>query len=218
MAAVFLVVFGVLALPTWKLAPTQLKSSVYTGLATSLSDIGNLFRPLRFQQVTGVWLNGDFRTDPNDLGLTWLLISVVAAAAVGGVVVCLRRREVALPVYTLSSLAVAVVSVFGNAWLEGKVLAAASPAVLAAAGVACALLAESGRRFEGLVARWCGRRGAARVERDGLPRGVARAVRADAGARGHRRRRLSQARAHLEYNAAGARYLLARSTPRAPAS
>jgi hypothetical protein len=149
MAGVFLATFGVLGLPTWMLARTQLSSGATAGLATSTNDIGNLFRPLRFQQVAGVWLAGDFRVDPQDLGLTWLLLVVVAVAAVGAVVVALLRREVALPVYAITSLVVAGASVFGNAWLEGKVLAAASPAVLAAGVAGCALLAESGRRFEG---------------------------------------------------------------------
>jgi hypothetical protein len=42
-------------------------------------------------------------------------------------------------------------SLRGNAWLGGKVLAVSSPATLLAAGLAFAVLAETGRRFEGIV-------------------------------------------------------------------
>jgi hypothetical protein len=65
---------------------------------------------LRFPQVAGVRLDGDFRSDPTDRGLTRLLIAAMAVAAVGGVVVSLRRHEVALPVFTVSSPAVAAIS------------------------------------------------------------------------------------------------------------
>jgi hypothetical protein len=149
-AGVFLGVFAVLAIPTWKLLSLQLELA-RTSTLTGAQDIGNLFGPLKFVQIFGVWLTGDFRELPSPMVLTELLVLVVLLGAVGGVVVSVRARRPRVPVFAVMSLLVGVVSVFGNAWLEGKVLAVASPAMLLAAGVAFAWVVESGRRWEGMT-------------------------------------------------------------------
>jgi len=149
-AGVFLGVFAVLSVPTWKLISLQIELARTSPLAAA-ADIGNLYGPLKFVQIFGVWLTGDFREQPKSGALTALLILLVMLGAVGGVVIAVRARRPSVPVFAVMSLVVGVLSVFGNAWLEGKALAVASPAMLLAAGVAFAWVAETGRRFEGVA-------------------------------------------------------------------
>ncbi len=149
-AIVFVVVFALLGLSNILLLGRQLTEFTNSSLRGA-EDIGNLFGPLRFAQIFGVWPTGDFRVEPSAMGVTWLLVVLVAAGMVGGVVIAVRRRRPTVPVFVVMSVVVALWSVPGNAWLEGKVLAVASPAMLLAAGVAFAYLAENGRRFEGVT-------------------------------------------------------------------
>ena len=147
---VFLGVFLALSIPNL----VQLKPQIATARNSSLAgaeDIGNLFGPLKFGQVFGVWLTGDFRTVPTAPLLTWVLIALVVIGMVAGVVLAVRRGLWTVPVFVGMSMLVSFWSSFNNAWLEGKFLAVASPATLLAAGVAFAWVAESGRRFEGIV-------------------------------------------------------------------
>ena len=148
--AVFVAAFVVLGSPTLLLLGKQWATYRDSSLNGS-QDIGNLFGPLSFWQVFGVWPTGDFRVSPEATGVTVFLVAVVVAGAVGGTVLAVRARRPTVPVYVVMSLGVAVWSSFGNAWLEGKVLAAASPALLLAAGVGFAWMAEHGRFFEGAV-------------------------------------------------------------------
>ena len=149
-AAVFVGVIAVLGFPTWRVVSLQLSTAGASELRGS-QDIGNLFGPLSFWQVFGVWPTGDFRVAPESRAVTALLIAVVVGGVIGGVLVGIRRRLPAVPVFVGMSLLLSVGSVFGNAWLVGKVLAVAAPAMLLAAGVAFAHVAESGRRFEGMA-------------------------------------------------------------------
>jgi hypothetical protein len=149
-AGVFLGAFLLLSIPNLVLVKSQLATASASPLGGA-EDIGNLFAPLRFVQVFGVWLTGDFRAVPPAPLLTWVLIALVAIGMVGGVAIAARRGRWTVPVFVGMSLLVSFWSSFNNAWLEGKFLAVASPATLLAAGVAFAGLVESGRRFEGLV-------------------------------------------------------------------
>jgi hypothetical protein len=149
-AAVFVAVFAVLGLPTFLLLSQQWATYRDSSLNGS-QDIGNLFAPLKIWQVFGVWPTGDFRVVPEAVGLTVFLVALVAVGMVAGTVVAVRARKPTVPVFVAMSLAVSIWSAFGNAWLEGKVLAVASPAMLLAAGVAFAWLAEHDRLFEGLA-------------------------------------------------------------------
>jgi hypothetical protein len=149
-AGVFVAVFAVLGLPTLVLFRQQLTTFGDSSLRGA-EDIGNLFGPLRFWQIFGVWPTGDFRVAPDAIGVTVLLVAVVAAGVAGGVVISVRARRPTVVVLVAMSLVVALWSVFGNAWLEGKALAVASPAMLLAAGVAFAWLAEHERVFEGVA-------------------------------------------------------------------
>jgi hypothetical protein len=147
---VFLVVFSVLSVPTWRVLGLQLQGAGSSGLRGS-EDLGNLFAPLKFQQIFGVWPTGDFRAVPSSSALTWLLVAIVAAGALAGVLIAIRAGLPAIPTLALTNLAVSIWYVFGNPWLEAKTLAVASPTMLLAAGAAFAWLAENGRLFEGSV-------------------------------------------------------------------
>ena len=149
-ALVFLAVFGVLSVPTWRVIGLQVQGAGASGLRGS-QDLGNLFAPLKFQQIFGVWPTGDFRAVPSAGALTWLLVAVVAAGALAGVVIAIRCGLPAVPTLALTNLGVSIWYVFGNPWLEGKTLTVASPTMLLAAGAAFAWIAENGRLFEGTV-------------------------------------------------------------------
>jgi hypothetical protein len=148
-AGVFVVTFAVLSVSSLALLRTQIGSA--TGWLSTTQDIGNLFAPLDPKQVFGIWFAGDFRLPTAMPTLAWLLIGLTAVAMVAGVVIAARRGRWAVPVFVAISLLVTASSLRGNAWLGAKVLAVSSPATLLAAGVAFAVLAESGRRFEGVV-------------------------------------------------------------------
>jgi hypothetical protein len=119
---------------------------------TSETALGNLYHPLSGFQLFGVWPNGDFRLDPHDLTTTYVLIGVVAIAALIGLVLAVRGRSWALVIY-LGAAIVASLAIFiiGSPWVGGKALATASPAIpIAAAAGALALFAR-GRHVEGAV-------------------------------------------------------------------
>jgi hypothetical protein len=118
---------------------------------TGGKELGNLLGPLRLRQIAGIWLSGDFRTMPSSAFLTDVLIVVAILAALAGLVMAIRRDRRELTLYVLCSLAGAlVVFVIASPWLAGKALATASPAIVLAALVGCAMLRS--RRAFGAVA------------------------------------------------------------------
>ena len=138
------------AAPTIALVrPDRIRSGAE--FASGSADIGNLVGPLRFAQIAGIWPTGDFRLEPVDLGPTYLMAAVVGLAAVGGLVVAAMRRRWELVLLVAATVLPAVAFGFGNAWVAGKALAVASPAVLAAAFVAAAWLLSTRRPVEGGV-------------------------------------------------------------------
>lgn len=149
-AGAFLVTFLLLSIPELRSLREQVSQLSKASLMSS-EDIGNLILPVKFIQVFGIWPTGDFRVTPQPLLLTTLLVGMVAVTAIAGVGVALRARRPRLPLYVGVAILVAVYSVFGNAWLEGKALAISSPAMLLAAGVGCAWLMENRLRVVGLV-------------------------------------------------------------------
>jgi hypothetical protein len=120
-----------------------------TLLLQNKSDIGNLFHPLDWRQVAGIWPSGDFR---NGIGqgrpLALLLIAVLAPAALFGVAWTLRRRLLGPLVFAVTVVAaLAGLATFGSSpWVNAKALAIASPAVVLLAVLGACLLIE-GRRL-----------------------------------------------------------------------
>jgi hypothetical protein len=117
---------------------------------TSGSELGNLFAPLKFWQVAGVWPVGDFRLVPANHVVTYVLVGIAILAAIGGVIYAVRRGGWGLLTYSVGTVAAAVLVIaFASPWVDGKSLAIASPAIPLAAVVLAAFLWSGGRRVEG---------------------------------------------------------------------
>jgi hypothetical protein len=113
---------------------------------SATSELGNLSAPLDPLQILGIWPAGDFRTEPGDPGLTYVMLVLAAVAAALGLVVALRRRAGALLLFVATcGFGAAFVSVLGSPWLEAKAFAVASPAVLLLALVGGAQLLRTRR-------------------------------------------------------------------------
>jgi len=119
---------------------------------TSETALGNLYHPLNGVQLFGVWPTGDFRVDPGDLVTTYVLIGLVALAAVIGILLAVRARSWAILIY-LGAALVAALAIFGigSPWVGGKALATASPAIPLMAAAGGAALFARRRHIEGGV-------------------------------------------------------------------
>jgi hypothetical protein len=147
----FLVVGFVVALPSVLTATTFLSPS--SGTLTSATDLGNLFEPLKFVQVFGIWPNPDFRHEPDSLDVTYVLIFVVIAMAGVGVWYAWQRKSWSFLIYVGAALIGGfAIFQFASPWVGAKGLATASPAFLFAALVAAFAMFERGRRTEGALA------------------------------------------------------------------
>ena len=119
---------------------------------TSDTAKGNLVEPLSVLQLFGVWPEGDFRFEPDDMLVTYVLVGIVALAALLCLVLAWRRRATGVWVFVGGTAAagIAIVAV-GSPWIDAKALATASPAVVFGALVGTGLLAAGGRRVAGAV-------------------------------------------------------------------
>ena len=120
---------------------------------TSDTAKGNLVEPLSWLQVFGVWPEGDFRFEPDDMLVTYVLVGAVALAAMHrprARLAAARDRRVGVRRRARSRRRIAIVAV-GSPWIDAKALATASPAVVFAALVGAGLLAAGGRRVAGAV-------------------------------------------------------------------
>jgi len=107
-------------------------------------DTGNLVGPLNPWQAVGIWPTGDFRAPPDNVPLTVVLIALGVVLALAGVVHSFRAQAWALPLLLgTQALLIAYALYSGDAWLGGKILAAASPAILAAAFVGVGWLLDA---------------------------------------------------------------------------
>jgi len=159
-ALIGVAVIALLSIPSLVIAKQFLHYS-NSNLFTPSERLGNLIRGLRFQQIAGIWLTGDFRRDPTDYTVTAVLIGVAAAAAIGGTIWAARRGAWRIPLVAGScALAAAILLVessppFGKArsspWLVGKALAEGSPFVVLLALTGAAALLQSRRQIEGIV-------------------------------------------------------------------
>lgn len=131
-----------LALPTFGPLSESLRlaESFSTSNQAAVNDPGNLLRPLKLEQMLGVWLTGSHRADPVAwLQETYLLIGVALVAALFGLVFIVRRRLWAVVAWAVASGVVWVLLTRrGTAWTDAKLLVIASPVavLLAALGVA----------------------------------------------------------------------------------
>lgn len=115
-------------------------------------ELGNLVRPLKELQVLGVWPAGDFRFDPSEQWATYVLLSVVVAAAALGLVLAVRRRLGDLIGYAACcALGATAIVLLGSPWLDAKALAVASPACVLLALAGAAALLTGRRQVEGML-------------------------------------------------------------------
>ena len=108
---------------------------------TSGEELGPLAGPLKFIQVAGVWLNGDYRFSPNHSWITYLIAGAILALAIAGLVGANRRRANALLLFVGPALfATAVTAPFSSPYIDAKLLAILSPPVIVAACSAIAAI------------------------------------------------------------------------------
>jgi hypothetical protein len=148
-AVIFAVAVVVMCLPV--IIPGGLLPPTSSSL-TSETALGNLYHPLSGFQLFGVWPTGDFRLDPKDLTVTYVLIAVVGLEAVIGWALAIRARSWATLMYVGGALVAAlVIFAVGSPWVGGKALATASPAIPLAAAAAGAVLFSRGLRVLGVI-------------------------------------------------------------------
>jgi hypothetical protein len=101
---------------------------------TSGDELGPLAGPLKFIQVSGVWLNGDYRFTPDHSWITYLIGAVILVLALAGVVGADRRRPYTIFMFVGPALfATAITAPVSSPYIDAKLLAILSPAVIFAA-------------------------------------------------------------------------------------
>jgi len=140
----------VLLIPSLVVARLILGQGVLSSVRDK-AELGNLVAALSPLQLLGVWPTGDFRFRPERMDVTYALIAVLVAAAIGGLLVSAARRAWELPLYVGGTVGGAVLyGIVASPWIEGKAFAVASPA-LVLAGAVGALTLSRARRVEGAV-------------------------------------------------------------------
>jgi hypothetical protein len=125
--------------------PTGIFDPLNEGV-TGASQLGNLDAPLNFFQVAGIWPSIDFRFHPHLRPETISLATICLLFAGLGALLAARRGEadgVPLVGYLAGgALGALFIAHFGSPWVDGKVMATLSPAILAAALIGAAMLAR----------------------------------------------------------------------------
>jgi hypothetical protein len=125
---------AILALPVLTTAEQAFRIS--DKVLTHANDLGNLAGPLQPRQFAGIWFKGDYRVPPLGFanGADWALVGLIALVVLVGAAWLIRRRAFG-PLLFCASLGLVSIPLLlrGNPYADGKVLAVASPAVLAAA-------------------------------------------------------------------------------------
>lgn len=111
---------------------------------TGSDALGNLARPLRLVQALGIWPAGDFRYDPQQQAVTYLLIAVVGAAALSAFAWAASRRRWAVVAYLGTAVLGGLLVISrGSPWVDGKAMATVSPAFVFCAALGGCLLVEN---------------------------------------------------------------------------
>lgn len=97
-------------------------------------ELGPLAGPLKPLQAGGVWLNGDYRFTPSHSWITYALDLVVILLAAAGAV--RERRGTLLLFLAPALLAYGITAPQSSPYIQAKLLAILSPALVVAAGVA----------------------------------------------------------------------------------
>jgi hypothetical protein len=145
-----------LTLPSILIA-SQFLSTNDNGDLTANTSVANLGHPLNGLQLLGIWPARDFRVTPANMTLTYILLAAVVGAIVAALAFAWKRRSVAIPLYLGTAtagylLAIVLTGVDASSpWLDAKVMAEGSPALVVAAMVGVAAIFQSGRRTEAIV-------------------------------------------------------------------
>ena len=123
---------------------------------TESTELGNLHGPIDFFQVAGIWPSIDFRDDPH-LKIPVIVLAIfclVAAAITAAVASRLGERDGApLTGYVLGGAAGALAIAYaGSPWVDAKVMATLSPALLAGVLIGVAMFGQRTHfRFEAIA-------------------------------------------------------------------
>lgn len=121
-------------------------ASMLSAANTSLAnDPGNLLRPLRPEQMLGIWLTGTHRVDPPDpwFRLTYIGIGIVAVLLVVGLVYLVHASRRIFAVWVSGTLILwLLLTIRGTNWTDAKVLMLTSPVAVLAAIVGAYALTE----------------------------------------------------------------------------
>jgi hypothetical protein len=144
---------AVLSIPTLAAATMWLHHTGSFQSGTKQPELGNLYHPLHWAQIFGIWPTGDFRVSPIRGDVTGVLIAVAVLGAFVGLAVAWTKRELGLLGYAATALVGS--SLFwldGSPWIGGKAIAIASPLFLVLALAAAGWVFEQGRRVEAVLA------------------------------------------------------------------
>jgi hypothetical protein len=149
-AGLFVAFAALIGIPSLVLIGDFWKSAVSPDI--SGGGLGALVNSLKPLQTFGVWPSGDIQADPSAMGLTDVLILVVAVSLIAGFVWAVRRRQWELVIYVGGSLfAAVVVALLGSPWIDAKAFAVASPAVVVMALVGALTIPAQKFRVAGTV-------------------------------------------------------------------
>ena len=109
---------------------------------------GQLLRPLPLGEVAGVWISDDYRLPAKSpLGINPVLLGASALAAVAGLAFCLvHNRPAPLLLLATVGLPALALSPISSPYIDGKLLALLTPAVVFLAAFACFAAAGAARR------------------------------------------------------------------------
>jgi len=151
--AVLGVAIVLLALPTFGPLSDSLRltDSFSTSNAAAVNDPGNLLRPLKKEQMLGVWLTGGHRGDPVSwFQETYVLIGVALIAALLGLLFIVRNRRWTLVAWVaVMGVVWALLTKRGVTWTDAKLLVITSPVVVLLTVFGVESLLRAGRRIEG---------------------------------------------------------------------
>lgn len=133
-----------LAAPTLVLFPSGAVGELW-GFAGTDDDIGPLAGPLSPWAVMGVWPTGDFRTNPDLMGVAIAGGLMAGTLAVVGFYAGVTRRRWAVPALLTAVSVMMILGWLGNSWLGAKAMAVASPVVVTSAFAGIGYLAARTR-------------------------------------------------------------------------